>query len=84
MIRIIRQWFKCCNCNAKGDTGYEIECKGKKIVVCVECLRKIKKRKKYRIASKVWYQNNKEKKKRRNQIDRWKAKLHKQLKELDK
>ena len=46
MIRIIRQWFKCeyPNCNAEGDTGYQIVYKGEKIIVCAECLRKIKKK----------------------------------------
>lgn len=45
MIKIIHKWFKCQypSCKVESDTGYEIEYKGKKIVICAECLKKIKK-----------------------------------------
>lgn len=43
MIKIINDWFKCDKCPREGDQYYELQHKGKKIKVCEDCLRKIKK-----------------------------------------
>ena len=42
MIKIIESYFKCDLCPREGDRYFELEHKGKKIKVCVDCLKKIR------------------------------------------
>jgi hypothetical protein len=46
-MKKIKTWFKCENpgCPIETDHGYEIQHKGKKIKVCVECYKKIRRKK---------------------------------------
>ena len=44
MIKVINGWFKCALCPREEDTYYEIIFGGKKIRICQNCLKKIKRR----------------------------------------
>jgi len=44
MKKLINTWFRCeyPGCPVETDCGYEVHYQGKKILVCKECLKKIK------------------------------------------
>jgi len=45
-MKKINTWFRCeyPGCPAETDIGYEVQYQGKKIRVCKECLKKIRRR----------------------------------------
>jgi len=46
-MKKITAWFKCeyPDCTVESDSGYEVQYQGKKILVCKECIKKIRRKK---------------------------------------
>jgi DNA-directed RNA polymerase subunit RPC12/RpoP len=53
MVKIIKTWFQCALCPRETDIGYEVEYQEKKIIICEECLRKIKEKEKIKVPESV-------------------------------